>query len=969
MSPPRTPLPSRYSLGPEIGRGGMGVVYEAVDTRLKRRVAIKFLGEGHPSDNRRRRFLQEAQSASRLNHPNIVTVHDVDTADGGDYIVMEYVDGSPLHRLIEPAGLPLERLLDYARQIADALAAAHAAGIVHRDLKPSNIMVARDGRIKILDFGLSKLSQPAAQSDGLSEEVTLSSDPQTAQGVVVGSPGYMSPEQAAGAAVDARSDVFSLGVVLFEMASGARPGPADLRSLLQDPAKPLLAVRPNAPPAFARLVDRCLRKDPAERYPSAIDVHRGLNEVTGPQPTTGDAVPKARPRGRLAIAAALVLITAGVAAWIYARRLASERERTAAGAEAERLVDDADLVGAWRVAKAGLERWPADPRLENALRASTDSVTIATDPPGAELLLKAYTDVDGEWIRLGTSPIDGERAPLGMLRWRIAKEGFEPLEARLEVGAPAAAAGRPDFEARPIRLRRAGEGPPGAVFVPGGSNGGKELADYWIDRTEVSNRDFKRFIDRGGYQDQAYWGELERSSPSLFGRLGSIADFHDRTGRPGPSTWELGAYPEGQGDYPVSGVSWFEAAAYCASVQKTLPTVFHWRNAFGAFFFSEVVTIGNFGTRGPEAVDKLRDLGPYGTLGMAGNVKEWVWNEVAGKRYILGGGWNEPVYMATNDDARPSLDRADTNGFRCMKETTPSDASVFAPLGEARAAPAPREPVTDREFAALRRFYAYDQLPLEARIERAEDQEHWRRERASFTAAYGGERVIANILLPRNVQPPYQAVIWFPGSYALQLRSSEGDLPFSMYFDFIARSGRALVYPVYSGTYERRNPSPTRAPGTPRTLNEWRDLVVRWSKDFGRTVDYLESRGDMDVDRIGYYGYSLGAWHALPILGVEDRLRTAILLTGGLGDAPLAPEVDPVTFVRRVKLPILMLNGKLDFIFPVETSQKPLFNLFATPAEQKRLVIFDNAGHVPPRLELIREVLDWLDQKLGPVRR
>jgi dienelactone hydrolase len=303
-----------------------------------------------------------------------------------------------------------------------------------------------------------------------------------------------------------------------------------------------------------------------------------------------------------------------------------------------------------------------------------------------------------------------------------------------------------------------------------------------------------------------------------------------------------------------------------------------------------------------------------------------------------------------------------------MQETTPSDASVFASLGETRAASAPREPVTDREFAALRRFYAYDRLPLEARVERAEDHEHWRRERVSFRAAYGGERVLANILLPRNARPPYQAVIWFPGSYALDLKSSTGDLPFSMYFDFIARSGRALVYPVYSGTYERR--SPTRTAGASPTLNEWRDLVVRWSKDFGRTVDYLESRGDMDVGRIGYYGYSLGAWYALPILGVEDRLKTAILLTGGLNhDELFAPEVDPVTFIPRVKLPVLMVGGKLDFIFPVESSQKPLFNLLGTPADQKRLVIFENGGHVPPRLELIREVLDWLDQKLGPVQR
>jgi dienelactone hydrolase len=909
---PAPALPTRYSLGPEIGRGGMGVVYEAFDTRLRRKVAIKFLGEGGQPADRRRRFLQEAWAASSLNHPNIVTVHDVDNANGVDFIVMEHVDGTPLHRVIEPGGLPLDRLLGYARQIGDALAAAHRAGIVHRDLKPSNVMLARDGRLKILDFGLSKLAPHSASSE---DETTLDSEPMTVRGVVVGSPGYMSPEQAVGAAVDARTDVFSLGVVLFEMASGGRPHAVnDLRALLNERARSLLEVRKDVPPAFARLVARCLEKDPADRYPSAIEVLRDLDVVSGAQPAPSVEAPPAR-------------------------------------------------------ARAGLDRWPGDPRLESALRASTDTVTIVTDPPGAEVMLKAYTDVAGEWTPLGTSPLEGVRAPLGMLRWRIVKEGFEPLEARLEVGTPAAAAGRPDFEARPLRLRRAGEGASGAVFVPGTRIKGKELADYWIDRTEVSNRDFKQFIDLGGYQEPAFWGELQRSSPALFGRLGRIAEFSDRTRQAGPSTWELGAYPEGQGDHPVSGVSWYEAAAYCASVEKTLPSVFHWRLAFGAFFFSEVVTLGNFGGRGPEPVGKLRDLGPYGTLGMAGNVKEWALNEVAGKRYILGGGWNEPPYMATSDDARPPLDRSDTNGFRCLKASAPSDASVLAPLVAARFAAEPPEPLTDREFAAISRFYAYDRLPLEARIERTEEHEHWRRERVSFTAAYGGERVIANILLPKNVPPPYQAVVWFPGSYALELRSTEGDLPFSMYFDFIARSGRALVYPVYSGTYERRTGTAAQDAGASPTLNEWRDQVVRWSKDFGRTVDYLESRGDIEAGRVAYYGYSMGAMDALPILSVEDRIRTAILLTGGLTDDEVAPEIDRARLAPRMKLPLLMLGGELDFGLPVESSQKPLFDLFGTPAEQKRLVTFKGAGHVPPRLELIREVLDWLDRTLGPVRR
>ena len=972
MLPPLPSASSRYTIGPEIGQGGMGIVYEAVDVRLKRKVAIKILREGHESTDRKRRFLQEAQAASSLNHPNIVTIHDVDSANGVDFIVMEYVDGTPLNHLIGRAGLPLDRMLDYARQITGALAAAHGAGIVHRDLKPSNMMLARDGRIKILDFGLSKLSLPEPGST----EVTRSAGPQTVRGMVMGSQGYMSPEQATGEAVDARSDVFSLGVVFFEMASGALPFPGnDLRALLHDPPKSLLDVRPAIPLALVSVVARCLEKHPASRYNSAIEIQRDLYDVSGMQAAAGPPSSRVRLGAPAVLAAAvtLVLVTAAVAGWMFTQRAETEREHRAAVDKVEQLVDAGQFVDVWRVAGAGLRRWPDDARLLHAMQASTDVVTIATDPPGAEVMFKAYADVDGEWIPVGTSPLNAVRAPLGMLRWRIARAGFEPLEARLEVGAPAAAAGRPDVDARPIRLRRAGEGVPGSVFVPGGRYLGMDLADYWMDQTEVSNRDFKQFIDRGGYQNPKLWTELERSSPTLFGRLGRAAEFSDRTGRPGPSTWELGAYPEGQGDYPVGGVSWFEAVAYCTSIQKTMPTVFHWRKAFGETFFMEVVTLGNFSGRGPEAVERLKDLGPYGTYGMAGNVKEWVWNDREGQRYILGGGWNEPIYMATTEDARPPLDRAETNGIRCVKETAPSDASAFAsPEVPVRRVDASRlRPVSDSEFAAYGRFYSYDRTPLDAKVERTDDHEYWRRERVSFAAAYGGERVLANILLPRNVRPPYHAVVWFPGSYALDLKSTERDLPFSVYFDFVARSGRALIYPVYSGMYERRDSAPAVAfgPAAPAHNNEWRDRVVRWAKDFSRTMDYLESRGDFDISKTAYYGYSTGACEALPILGVERRLRTAILLTGGLDPIASPPEIDPVNFLPRAELPVLMLGGRYDFIFPVETSQKPLFNLFATPAEHKRLVIFESAGHVPPRIYLIREVLDWLDRYLGPVRR
>ncbi|MGI8785865.1 MAG: protein kinase domain-containing protein [Acidobacteriota bacterium] len=967
MLPPQGSAFSRYTFGRELGRGGMGIVYEAVDARLGRTVALKILREGHGSSEGKRRFLQEAQAASALNHPGIVTIHDMESADNVDFIVMEYVDGTPLSRLIGPDGLPLVQVLDYADQTAGALAAAHAAGIVHRDLKPANIMVTRDGRIKVLDFGLSKLPRPEPLGNS---EMTRSLAPETMPGVVMGTGGYMSPEQASGEAVDARTDVFSFGIVLYEMLTGARPFAGDshrsmLRAVLQDQPRTLHDVRSDVPPEVERIVARCLEKEPANRYSSAVEIHRDLGNLALSGSTASERSLVTRRHFRIAGAAALVVLTIAVlGVWTFVRRAQAETERKAAVAEVEHLVDVGRFVEVWRVVKAAAYRWPDDPQFAQALRATTDIVTIATDPPGAEVAFKAYEDVDGEWLSLGTSPLEEVRAPLGQLRWRITKDGFEPLEARLEVGAPAAAAGRTDVAARPIPLRPVGSDVARMVFVPGGRRGGVQLTDYWIDQTEVTNREFKEFIDQGGYQDQQYWTHLRRESPQLLARDRAAVALRDRTGRPGPSTWELGTYPEGQGDYPVSGVSWFEAGAYCQSAGKSLPTVFHWRNAFGASFFSEVVMLGNFNGRGPEALGRLKEVGPYGTYGMAGNVKEWVWNELEGRRHILGGAWNEPVYMAIHDDVRPSLDRAETHGFRCVKESAPSEAAAYAAVGAgSRARDVTKEkPVDAAAFEIFRRFYSYDRTPLNPIVERTEEAEHWRRERVSFAAAYGGERVLANILLPRNAAPPYQAVIWFPGSYARGLKFSDRDLVFSYYFDFLPRSGRALVYPVYKGTYER--PAPPGA-GT----SQQRDLVVQWSKDLGRTIDYLESRSDFDRDKLAYYGFSMGADEAVPIVALEPRLKTAIFLAGGLNSRVRPPEVEPLHFLPRIEVPVLLLGGGNDFIRPVETSQAPLFKLLGTPPEHKRHVVFQGAGHVPPRIELIRVILDWLDRYLGPVRR
>src|SRR5215472_14540629 len=274
-----------YRIEAKLGEGGMGVVYRAFDTHLDRPVAIKILrADATTSLERKRRFLQEAKAASALNHPNIIHIYDINSSDGTDFIAMEFVAGKPLDQLIGKTGLPLRDTLKYSIQVADALACAHTAGIIHRDLKPANIMVAEDGRVKLLDFGLAKLTEKTTDSEAATETVTALQSPQTEEGTILGTVAYMSPEQAEGKKIDARSDIFSFGSVLYEMVTGRRPFEgtskiSTLSAILHQEPQPLGELAPNLPVELEKIISRCLRKDRERRAQHVGDIKLALEEL------------------------------------------------------------------------------------------------------------------------------------------------------------------------------------------------------------------------------------------------------------------------------------------------------------------------------------------------------------------------------------------------------------------------------------------------------------------------------------------------------------------------------------------------------------------------------------------------------------------------------------------------------------------------------------------------------------------
>src|SRR5215471_12980853 len=680
---------SHYRILGKLGEGGMGFVYRALDTRLERTVALKLLPREAVGDPERRwRFEREAKAASALNHPNIVTIYDIDRAPFGegepvDFIAMECVEGETLDKVLSARRLSVEEALEYATQMAGALAAAHAAGIVHRDIKPGNVIVSRSGQVKVLDFGLAKLldSETAASptsSDSLAATITAATAaPGTRQGAVLGTLAYMSPEQAQGKPVDARSDVFSFGCVLYEMFSGRRPFQQDsnlltLAAILRDPVPPLKSARPDVPADVERIVARSLEKEPADRYPSAVEVRDALTACRSGAPAAVTPAPaRARRTGPIAVLALLLLAALGALGWylVHETRLRRAREALARVPE---LAEEGKGIMAFRLAKEAQSVLPEEVA---RLTHTWNAVSVTTDPPGADVSIREYLDPDDQWLSLGRSPTVPIRLHLGYYRYRISKDGFQTVESVSRNFAVA------------YRLDPPSAVPPGMVRVAGGdfqyrSSEPVRLDDFWLDKYEVTNKQFKDFVDRGGYQKKEYWKEPFVKDGKTLSWEEAMADFKDSTGRAGPATWELGTYPEGRADYPVNGVSWYEAAAYAEFAGKSLPTIFHWYKAADIGIFSEILKLSNFGGQGPARVGTYQGLTQPGAYDMAGNVREWCRNGTGGRRYVLGGGWSDPGYMFSSSDAQLPFDRSPINGLRCAKYMSPVGGALVAPVDQ-----------------------------------------------------------------------------------------------------------------------------------------------------------------------------------------------------------------------------------------------------------------------------------------------
>lgn len=998
-----------YRILEELGRGGMGIVYKAEDTKLKREVAIKFLPHSfNVSEKDKEKLKAEAQIAAGLNHPNIATVYAIEEFGDDTFIVMEYVKGKELKDLFKaPSGskIKLSEIIDYAIQITEGINAAHKKGIIHRDIKSSNIMLSDDGRIRVMDFGLAHIN----------------GDPNTTKkGSTPGTTAYMSPEQLRGEEVDFRSDIWSLGIVLFEMLTGQTPfqgnfDQAIIYSILHEKPKSLRKINPEITDELEQIVLSCLEKDPKKRIQSAEKLLTKLKEIKSQDISSSSykfspsrlKISKAGLVVSTIIAAVIVLLTV----FLPLKKIFNDENLPEIRERLQQLVNEEKYYEASLLAEENKSVLENDSVFKQLSLIIFDTLSVSSEPQGAKVYLLRYNpekiDSVNKGELIGETPLKDFQIVRGDYLITLEKEA-EPVKnteneltfpfGRVEyVPVKRVASSYPIMKEFPVvvhgininvELIEKDKLSENMVFVPGGnhklmsSSVHQEkpvtLNDFFIDKYEVSNAEYKKFISAGGYLRKDFWKHKFIKQGKEITWQEAMKIFVDRTNHNGPRSWVNQNYSAGKDKYPVTDISWYEAAAYAEFLGKSLPTVYQWEKAarngvpnyhstsmpWGLIYpLDDISGRTNFNSNGTVPVDKY-DFGIsyYECYNTAGNVEEWCLNKSTDGFVYADGSYEDSNYVFGTFKSLDGFYSSASLGFRCVKNI----GGINSDQGGIQINLNPYIPkyqsVSDSKFESIRKLYEYEKHPLNPKIILSEENEYWTKQKISFDSPFG-DRISGYLFLPKNAAQPYQCIIWNPHSGVYRYGYS-ADWAAEKLFTENIKYGRALFVIIPKGTPERKWEYGDEK--TDKLSKLFRDRVIRWVVEQRIVLDYLNLRSDIDGSKIAYIT-TANDYDGFIVPGVENRFKCNIIIANGIYEEDqkkLPAEINPVNFLSRYIAPTYLMHGKYDEAVYFSSSVLPAYNLIPEPKKLEAL----NTTHVPPLAMRVPLINSWLNESMGQVK-
>tara|TARA_B100001250_G_scaffold390590_1_gene390706 strand:+ start:1250 stop:3835 length:2586 start_codon:yes stop_codon:yes gene_type:complete len=628
--------------------------------------------------------------------------------------------------------------------------------------------------------------------------------------------------------------------------------------------------------------------------------------------------------------------------------------------------DQGDNYFVFQRAKDLLGSFPENKLLNLYFDKATVPINISTDSLLAKVYIKYESDTS--WNYVGETPIDSLKVPASTKRHKAAKD-FQ-LKFIINERSILAATNQsghfyfgkvddfPDDHSIISGLKDH------LMYFPGIDFGGITFEPFSISRTEVSNLDFKDFVDNGGYENENYWDFPVIIDSKEYTYDMVIKSFVDKHGKPGPSNWSYGQFAANRENFPVTGISWFEARAYARYKKLALPNVFQWLSGAGLSGFVENlpdISNSNLKANYLWEVNDSRGGNYYGIKNIAGNVREWATNPKGVEKInysILGGSYLDNPYSFNEYQSVSPFDRSLSNGFRLVKSKNDKSLDNFTITYNQRNILSEPD-VSDEVFNIYKKQFEYENYDLDETLELISGHDGYVVQRYELTPPYISDELLHGyIVYSKKIDGLIIPIIEFPIAAAIY-RGSDESIVESIIANqkHLLMEGYAIIRPVYSSTYSRK-----------KTINSWwanetdqyKNTVIKMGKDYKRSIDYIESRDDFDFKNLSYMGYSWGSIMGNIMLAIDDRVKFAFLLAGGLEVQKTKQEIDPAIYTRRITMPVMHINGKNDGVFDYNNSQLPMQKLLGTPEEDQEMIVLEGVGHIIPEDIIIENHLKWL---------